>query len=145
MTPFNPTPNVSTHSDARTHFNNNFADAESRISSIEVLNLNKQYGFQEVSSSGGSLVFDVSNNYNGKTILTEDTAFSITGATAGDSGIIIFRQDQFGGWDLSITYKILSGNDNVFPLIPINGAGVVSLSWFFDGTEYFVYISNISV
>ena len=91
---FNPVPDVTTHSDATTLLNSNFTDAENRLGSLEaslsvVNSLQLQYTQQAITSSSGSLVLDVANGYNGEVTLTEDTSLAITGATAGDSGVII--------------------------------------------------------
>lgn len=142
MTPFNPTPNVSTHSDARTHFNNNFADAESRVSGIEALNLVNKFVQQDLTSVSGAVLLDVSNGFNGKITLTEDTDFSITGASAGDAGIIIVKQDLTGGWEFTSNYRLLSGSLLIISAILLDEVGASSVSWYFDGSEYFLYASE---
>ena len=144
MTPFIPVPNESTHSDVRVHFNNNFSDAESRVSVLESLGLAFQYAQQEPSSAAGSLVFDVSNGYNGKITLTETTSLSFTGASAGDSGVLMIRQDAAGGWGINTTYKIFSGQIGDVNTVTANGGAVISISWYFDGTEYLLWVSPVA-
>lgn len=142
--PFNPTPDVTTHSDARTLFNANFQDAEDRLSSIESTNIAVQFEQQTISSVGGALNLDVSSGYNAKTTLTEDTVLTISGATAGDAGVIIFRQDATGGWNVTTSHVQLSGDLSVIASVSINEVGIGSVNWYFDGTDYILQTSDIT-
>ena len=131
---FNPTPDVTTHADAATLLNSNFTDAENRLGSLEaslsvVNSLQLQYTQQAITSSSGSLVLDVTNGYNGEVTLTEDTSLAITGATAGDSGVIIVKQDATGGWNMTSTYTSLSGILANVAELTVNEVGVCSISW----------------
>ena len=147
---FNPVPDVTTHSDARTLLNSNFTDSENRLTSLEaslslVNSLELQYTQQDLTSVSGAVLLDVSNGFNGKITLTEDTDFSITGASAGDAGLIIIRQDLTGGWNLTSNYRLLSGNLVLFSTLTLDGVGASSLSWYFDGSEYFLYASDLAL
>lgn len=141
QTNFTPNQN-STHAEATIVINNNADDAESRFSSLESLSLPAQYGHQTPASSGGSLVFDVDNGYNGSITLTEDTTLSFTGASAGGSGLLLIKQDATGGWSLSSSYKIFTGQLGDIATLTAGGLAVISISWYFDGSEYFLWISD---
>jgi len=146
---FNPTTDVTTHADAATLLNSNFTDAENRLGSLEaslsvVNSLQLQYTQQAITSSSGSLVLDVTNGYNGEVTLTEDTSLAITGATAGDSGVIIVKQDATGGWNMTSTYTSLSGILANVAELTVNEVGVCSISWYFNGSEYFLFVSDVS-
>ena len=136
QTPFAPTPNVTTHSDARAVFNANFSDSETRLSALE--NIYKQ---QTLSSSGNTTTLDISSGYNATIVMTENTNLVISGASAGDAGIITVRQDSTGSWSMTTSYKILSGSiANIVNIVPTTG--ICSLSWYYDGTEYILYVSE---
>jgi hypothetical protein len=141
---FNPTPDVTTHSDARTIFNANFQDAEDRLAAIESTNISLQFSQQTITSSAGSLVLDVSSGYNAKTTLTEDASLTITGASAGDSGLIIFRQDATGSWNVTSSSPVLSGILSNISIVTPNEVGVCSVSWYYDGTDYLLYVSDVT-
>ena len=146
---FNPTADVTTHSDARSLFNSNFSDSENRLSSLEASasqldGLILQYTQQNLSSSGGVLSIDVSQGYNCKTTLTENTTLSLLGATAGDAGVVIIRQDATGGWGFTSSHTVLSGLLENIQNVSINGVGICSVSWYYDGAEYVIYVSDIT-
>ena len=136
QTPFAPTPNVTTHSDARAVFNANFSDSETRLSALENI-----YTQQTLSSSGNTTTLDISSGYNATIVMTENTNLVISGASAGDAGIITVRQDSTGSWSMTTSYKILSGSiANIVNIVPTTG--ICSLSWYYDGTEYILYVSE---
>jgi len=146
---FNPVPDVTTHSDARTLLNSNFTDSENRLTSLEaslsvVNSLQLQFTQQTITSSSGSLVLDVANGYNGEVTLTEDTALAITGASSGDSGVIVVKQDATGGWNMTSTYTSLSGILANVAELTVNEVGVCSVSWYFNGSEYFLFVSDVT-
>jgi hypothetical protein len=146
---FNPVPDVTTHADARSILNSNFTDSENRLASLEaslsvVNSLQLQYTQQTLTSSSGSVILDVANGYNGEIILTEDTNLTITGATAGSGGVIIVKQDLTGGWNMTSTYVRLSGIlANIIDLT-VNEIGVCSVSWYFNGSDYFLFVSDVN-
>lgn len=146
---FNPVPDVTTHSDARTLFNSNFTDSENRLTSLEAslsaLNsIQLQFTQQTITSLSGNLVLDVASGYNATTTLTEDSVLTITGATSGDSGVIIIRQDVTGGWNLNSIYLSLSGLLTSVASLTANEVGVGAVSWYFDGSDYFLFISDVT-
>jgi len=146
---FNPVPDVTTHSDATTLLNSNFTDAENRLASLEAslsaLNsLQLQFTQQTITSLSGNLVLDVASGYNAATTLTEDSVLTITGATSGDSGVIIIRQDVTGGWNLNSIYLSLSGLLTSVASLTANEVGVGAVSWYFDGSDYFLFISDVT-
>lgn len=134
--PFNPTPNVTTHADATTAFNLNFADSETRLSDLENIYLQ-----QTISSSGGTTTLDITSGYNATLVMTENTDLVISGATAGDAGIITVRQDSTGSFSMTSSNKVLSGSlatvSNVISL-----TGICTVSWYYDGTEYVLFVSE---
>ena len=142
QTNFNPDQN-STHADAVAAINNNANDAEARLSSIEAFNISAQFGHQSPTSVSGSLVFDASNGHNGNITLTEDTSLSIINATAGSSGVLIISQDAVGGWSLLSPYKVFTGLLSDVSLLLQNGGTIISISWYYDGTNYYLWVSNI--
>ena len=146
---FNPVPDVTTHSDATTLLNSNFTDAENRLASLEAslsaLNsLQLQFTQQTITSLSGNLVLDVASGHNAATTLTEDSVLTITGATSGDSGVIIIRQDVTGGWNLNSIYLSLSGLLTSVASLTANEVGVGAVSWYFDGSDYFLFISDVT-
>ncbi len=134
--PFAPTPNVTTHSDARAAFNANFSDSETRLSALENI-----YTQQTLSSSGNTTTLDISSGYNATMVMTENTNLVISGASAGDAGIITIRQDSTGSWSMTTSNKVLSGSiATIVNIVPTTG--ICSLSWYYDGTEYILYVSE---
>jgi hypothetical protein len=136
---FNPVSGVSTHEDALTIWNGNATDAQGRFVSLEA-----EKNQNTVSSASGILTIDVSSEKNAKTELTEDiTALSFTGAVAGDSGLLIVSQDATASWTVSSTAVVLSGDLADIASIT-SSTGLGSIGWFFDGSVYTLYISDVT-
>lgn len=143
--PFNPQPGITTHENFRVVYNQNLLDLETRLASLESVNLAQQYTQQSISSNSGVSILDVSNGYSAIMTLTEDSLLTITGATAGDGGIILVRQDATGGWSLtSPNYTELAGFLSDVQTITINEVGVCSVTWYYDGSDYFLFISDVT-
>lgn len=135
--PFTPTANVTTHSDATTHFNTNFQDAEDRLSSLESVTTQ-----QTISSSSGTTTLNVSSGKNASLLMSEDTNLVISNASAGDSGVIVVRQDSTGSWQMTTSHTVLTGTLSNISSITANSLGVCSITWYYDGSEYLIYISQ---
>jgi len=132
------TSGVTTHENVLDGMNSNFSDAETRTSSLEDKTLQ-----QSISSSAGSLAFDTSLGGNATTTLTEDvTTFSITNAASGDSGLILFEQDNTAGWTFTSTYDVLAGDLADIASITASGIGAASVGWYHDGTDNYLYVSQ---
>jgi hypothetical protein len=141
--PFVPEPGITTHSAFTERYNQNLLDLETRISNLEGINLNQQYSQQSLSSSAGVIVLDVFNGYNAIATLTEDSLLTITNASAGDGGIILVKQDATGGWELtSPGYNVLVGFLEETPTVSINEEGVISVTWYYDGSDYYLFVSD---
>jgi hypothetical protein len=146
---FNPTPDVTTHSDARTLFNANFQDAEDRLASLEgsvsELNSNVKETITGVSSSNGILEIDTLLAENFTVTLTEDvTGFVLNGSEAGDVGSLIIRQDDTAGWGVDSTYPQVGGWFPSITGISPSGEGAAIMSWFYDGQDYLTALSDIT-
>lgn len=63
---------------------------------------------------------------------------------AGDAGVIVFKQDATGGWNVTSSHVELSGFLSNLSNITINQAGVGTVSWYYDGTDYLLYTSDIT-
>ena len=72
-------------------------------------------------------------------------AFEIgfTGAVAGDSGLLIVSQDATASWTVSSTAVVLSGDLADIASIT-SSTGLGSIGWFFDGSVYTLYISDVT-
>jgi len=141
---FNPVPDVTTHSDAATLLNSNFTDAENRLSALETNNVSARFTQQSLTSSAGTLTLDVSSGFNASVTLTEDVILNITGASAGDSGNILIKQDATGGWAFNGAYRVVSGIIGYISAITINEVGICFVTWYFDGAEYSLFVSDVS-
>ena len=146
ITPFNPIPDVTTHADATSHFNANFADAEGRLTSIEsdVSQISGEFSAAQskqklanVSSTSGVLHLDASQAYSYATTLHEDIVdFSIDNVEAGDFGSLFLRQDATGGWFIDFGEYTNAGTfDSVITGIAPSGSGACVVGWYNDGTE----------
>lgn len=141
---FNPVPDVTTHSDARTLINSNFTDAENRLSALEGSDYSLQFVQQSLTSSAGILTLDVSNGHNGVVTLTEDVDLVLSGSPqAGSDGIIIVKQDATGEWAMTSTGNtVLGGGFINVENVTANGVGACSVSWYYDGSDFYLYISD---
>jgi len=132
------TTGVTTHENVLGGMNANFADSETRFSSLEDKTLQ-----QSISSVSGVLTLDASLGGNATTTLTEDvTGFSITNAATGDSGLILVEQDNTGSWTFASTYDVLAGDLADIASISASGSGEASIGWYHDGTDNYLYVSN---
>ena len=128
-----------THLDARTIWNGNATDAESRFSILENTNP------QTLSSLAGSLILDVSGGYNGSLSLNEDvSSFSITNTASGDSGLILVKQDTTAGWTFTSTYDVLAGDLADIASITPSGSGAASVGWYNDGSDNYLFVSSFT-
>ena len=136
---FNPIPNQTTHADATNLLNNNFTEAENRINSLETINAQTL-----VTSVSNIATFDASSNKAFSITMTEDTDLVITGANTGDSGIIVVRQSSPANYTVSANstnHAVLGGSFSSFQFITPD-TGVATVSWYYDGSEYFLYVSD---
>ena len=157
---FNPTPDVTTHSDARTLFNVNFQDAEDRLASLEGINIeNRIFSAEQdilnlsasgdyklkiigISSSAGVLNLDASEAYAHAITLDEDVVnFSIQNSDSGEGGSLIVRQDDAGGWAIDFgEAQIIDGfSDSITGIAP-SGSGACFVTWFDDGIDLTIAI-----
>ena len=136
LQPFNPVPNQTTHSDATSLINSNFVETEQRLASIEA-----RQSQNTVTSVNGVATFDSSSILASKITITENTEIVISNATAGDSGIIIIREASPGGFGITSNHVVLGGSLSLFDFItPVTGVGTIS--WYYDGSEYLLYVSE---
>ena len=135
---FTPT-GSETHLDARTIWNGNATDAESRFSILE------NTAPQTLSSTAGALVLDTSSGYNGSLSLNEDvSSFSITNTASGDSGLILVKQDTTAGWTFTSTYDVLAGDLADIASITPSGSGAASVGWYNDGSDNYLFVSSFT-
>jgi hypothetical protein len=134
------TTGVTTHGDVLSGMNSNFADSETRFTDLETDQIP-----QSISSSSSVLTLNASLGVNANTTLIEDvTGFSITNTTSGDSGLIIVEQDATGSWTFASTYDVLAGDLADIASITASGSGAGSIGWYNDGTDNFLFVSNIT-
>ena len=143
--PFSPTPNVTTHADATTHFNANFADSESRMSASEssISGLNLSVNTQQtLSLVSGSLNLDTNLGNYGTATITGNANFNVQNSSAGDSGLVTIRQ-TVTGLAFSSPHPVLNGDINFLDFMtPVSGVG--SVSWYDDGADILLYISDVT-
>ena len=138
QTTFSPTPNVTTHGDATVVINNNASDAESRLASIEA-----KFTQQTITSSSGALGLNTDNGNYAIVTLTENISdFTISNASAGDNGLVVVRQDSNGGWTFSTSHEVAGGFLSDISSVTINSVGYITVSWYFDGSNYYLFISE---
>jgi hypothetical protein len=138
QTNFSPTPNVSTHADATAVINDNANDAESRLVSIEA-----KFTQQTITSSSGILGLNTDDGNHAIVTLTENISdFAISNASAGDNGLIVVRQDGTGGWTFATSHEVAGGFISDISTVTINSVGYITISWYFDGSNYYLFISE---
>ena len=131
-----------THLNARDVWNGNAADAESRLTALELVT-------PQVVLENGVQILDWDHAL-GSTIkhtLTDDVfSINITNVVDGDSGLIILRQDGNGPWTYSgsgsvgggsASEKILSGD--LASIATVLTGEVITLGWFYDGQANLIY------
>lgn len=129
-----------THLTFRNIFNANATDAENRLTSIE-----PHFTQQSISSVSGVLTVDVTGGYSADTTLTEDiTGFSIINSTSGDSGLVVLKQDNSGAWTFSSSQTVLVGDLADVASITPSGSGVGTVCWYDDGSDQYLYVSNVT-
>jgi len=147
---FSPTPNVSTHADATSVINNNANDAETRISGAEsdISSLQLAVGSQQtITPVSGFVNIDVNSGNFAAVTITEDLTLNISNSSAGDSGLVSVRQQPAGTGVLSFvpSYPVLNGDPNLFlSSMTLGGTGVGTISWYNDGTDILLYISDVT-
>lgn len=131
---------VTLHGHVLTGMNANFADAETRMSDLEIGSVQ-----QSISSSSSVLSLDVSLGHNATTTLTEDvTGFSITNTSTGDSGFILVEQDNTGSWTFASSYEVLAGDLADIATITPSGSGAGAIGWYNDGTDNYLFVSSVT-
>ena len=103
---------------------------------------------QTINSSAGTLTLDVSQGQSAVTTLTENiTTFTITNASAGDSGVLIISSDG-GGWtfpdqdSLGASHIVHTGSPSGISTLTSTTSSAVSIGWYCDGSKQFLYISD---
>lgn len=103
---------------------------------------------QTITSSASALTLDVNSGNSAITTLTENiTSFTIQNASAGDTGIIIISSDG-GGWtfpdqdSLGATHVIHTGSTDSFSSLTTATSSAISMGWYSDGTNNYLYISD---
>lgn len=136
---FNPIANQTTHADATQLLNSNFSEAESRLLGLETRNTQNV-----VSPVNGVATIDASNVLASKVTITENTDFVITGASAGDSGIIVIQQASPAGYSVTVSnHTVLGGLPSTFSTMTAD-TGKGTISWYYDGEDYLLYFSEAS-
>ena len=133
---FTPT-GTETHLNARTVWNENATDAESRLAALELVTP------QVVTSSGGVLSFDNSLGGNLLVELFEDiTDVSFTNVSHGDSGLIEVTQNVIGSWTFSAGSNIVLSGDlaDIVNITPTTG--VATVAWYYDDSILYLYVSE---
>ena len=133
---FTPT-GTETHLNARTVWNCNATDAESRLGALELVTP------QVSTSSGGVLPFDKSLGGNVSVELFEDiTDISIINVSDGDSGLIEVTQDTTGSWTWSVGSHIVLAGDlaDIAAITPTTG--VATIGWYYNGSILYLYVSD---
>jgi len=140
---FNPTPDLTTHSEARALFNANFQDAEDRLNALET-SIDLKSKQTSAASSGGLLSIDASEAYVHAVTLTEDVVdFSITNFVTGDGGSLVIRQDDAGGWGIDFgDYKIVGGYADIITGITPSGVGGCYVNWYNDGIDLTISVNT---
>ena len=103
---------------------------------------------QTITSSASALTLDVNSGNSAITTLTENiTSFTIQNASAGDTGIIIISSDG-GGWtfpdqdSLGATHVIHTGSTDSFTSLTTATSSAISMGWYCDGTNNYLYMSD---
>ena len=126
-----------THLDARTVWNDNATDAESRLTALELKTP------QVVNSFGGVLSFDNSLGSNLSVELFEDiTDVSFTNVSNGDSGLIEVTQDAIGSWTWSVGSHVVLSGDLADIAIVTPTTGVATVAWYYNDSILYLYVSE---
>ena len=110
---------------------------------------------QNLGTIGGPVTFDISLGESSIALLSADTTLTLTNAPSGESGMLIFGHDTNGTWTLNITgqnteARVMVGDlanfataGEAFGPYDIGGYNIGSVSWFNDGQDYYLYVSDI--
>ena len=91
---------------------------------------------KELTQSGSTLTWDVSDGFNARVTLTANiTTFNFTGAVAGDGGVLTAIQNGIGGWTLAMPTGHLKEGGALVLSTPAEAKDI--LGWYYDGTNYF--------
>lgn len=91
---------------------------------------------QALTTSSGTLTWNVANGYNARVTLSENvTTFTFSGAIAGDSGVLTVIQDATGGRTMVLPSGHLKEGGTLTLSTDANSKDV--LGWYYDGTDYF--------
>ena len=138
---FTPT-GSETHLDARTVWNDNATDAESRLGALELVTP------QVVTSSSNILQWNHTLGSTVKVTLTEDVSSIIpNNAVEGDSGLIVIEQDGTSNWTLNdaINSRWRAGDRAGIGSDMTSATMVCTVGWYLgEGSIKYLYVSDVA-